>query len=119
VHWELARSYASASPDARSAIDAVFAGFNVYLGNYIGEFIGEVALNGFFVLIGFAALRSVQVGRWFGLAGIAVGVAGWVGAFRNITAMVDPIAEANNYLLAVWLIILGTVLIRWRAAATT
>ena len=117
MHWELARSYATVSPDARSAIDAVFAGLNVYLGNYIGEFVGEAALNGFFVLTGFAALRSAQVGRWFGLAGIAVGAAGWVGAFRNVTAVVDPIAEVNNYLLAVWLIVLGIVLIRWRAVA--
>jgi hypothetical protein len=113
VHWELARNYAMATPDGRSAIDAVFAGLNVYLGNYIGEFLGELALNAFFVLTGFAALHSVQVGRWFGLAGITVGVAGWVGAFRNVTAAVDPIAEVNNYLLTLWLLVLGVVLIRW------
>jgi hypothetical protein len=116
VHWALARSYVTASPDARSAIEAVFAGLNVYLGNYIGEFVGEVALNGFFVLTAFAALRSAQIGRWFGMAGIAVGVAGWVGAFRNVTAAVGLIADANNYLLAVWLIVLGIVLIKWRFA---
>jgi hypothetical protein len=114
VHWELARTYGTAAPAARSAIDSVFAGLNVYLGNYIGEFTGELALNAFFVLTGFAALRSAQVGRWFGVAGIAVGVAGWIGAFRNATTVVDPIAEVNNYLLPVWLIVLGVVCIRWK-----
>jgi hypothetical protein len=114
IHWELARVYAAASPDARIAVDAVFAGLNVYLGNYIGEFIGELALNGVFVLTGFAALRSAHVRRWFGVAGIVVGVAGWVGAFRNVTNLVDVIAEVNNYLLPLWLIVFGIVLIRWR-----
>ena len=116
IQWELARAYSTAAPDVRVAIDAVFAGLNVYLGNLLGEFVGELALNAFFVLTGFAALRAAQVGRWFGLGGIAVGVAGWIGAFRNVTAVVQPIAELNNYLLPVCLIVLGVVLIRWRAA---
>ena len=118
IHWELARTYAYAPPDARVAIDATFTGLNLYLGNYIGEFVGELALNGFFVVTGFAALHSTQVRRRFGLTGIAVGVAGWVGAFRNISSLVGPIAELNNYLLPVWLIVLGVVLIRWPATAT-
>jgi hypothetical protein len=116
VHWELARAYAGATADARSAIDAVFAGLNVYLGNYIGEFLGEMALNAFFVLVGLAALRSRDVGRWFGYAGIVVGVIGAIAAFRNVTSVVGPIAEVNNYVLPLWLIILGVVLIRWRPA---
>jgi hypothetical protein len=115
VHWELARAYAGATPDARITIDAVFAGLNVYLGNYIGEFIGEFALNGFFVLTGYAASRTLEAGRWFGIAGIAVGVAGWIGAFRNVTALVDPIAEINNFVLPLWLIVVGVFLIKWRA----
>jgi uncharacterized protein DUF4386 len=114
VHWELARAYATAGPDARGAIDPVFAGLNLYLGNYVGEFLGELALNAFFVLVGFAALRTARVGRWFGYAGIAVGVIGWIAAFRNVTSAVGLIADVNNYLLPLWLIVLGVILIRWR-----
>jgi hypothetical protein len=115
VHWELARAYATAAPEARGAIDAIFVGLNVYLGNYIGEFLGELALNAFFVLVGFAALRSAQAPRWFAYAGIAVGVIGWLAAFRNVTSAVSLIADVNNYLLPLWLIVLGVMLIRWRA----
>lgn len=113
IHWELASSYATASPDARTTIDAVFAGLNLYLGNFIGEFLGEIAMNGFFILTGFAALRSPGAPRWFAIAGMVVGVAGLVGAFRNVTAIVDPVAEVNNYLLMLWLIVMGVVLARW------
>jgi len=116
VHWELARAYVTATTDTRAAIDAVFLGLNVYLGNYIGEFLGELALNAFFVLVGIAALRSTATGRWFAIGGIAVGVIGWVAAFRNVTSAVAPVAEVNNYLLPLWLIVLGVVLIRWRPA---
>jgi hypothetical protein len=116
IHWELAQAYPTATADTRAAMDAVFLGLNAYLGNYIGEFVGELALNAFFVLVGFAALRSAAAGRWFGASGIAVGMFGWIAAFRNITSLVSPIAELNNYLLPLWLIVLGVVFIRWRTA---
>ena len=119
IHWELARAYATATPDARSALDALFLGLNVYLGNYLGEFVGELALNAFFVLVGSAALRSATTNRWVGFGGIGVGVIGWGGAFRNVTSVAAPIAEATNYLLPLWLIVLGVVLIRWRPLATS
>ena len=112
VHWELARAYPSASADARAAMDALFLGLNVYLGNYIGEFVGELALNAFFVLVGFAALRTTVTNRWFAVGGIAVGAMGWVAAFRNVTSVVSPVAAANNYLLPLWLIVVGVVLVR-------
>jgi hypothetical protein len=122
VHWELARAYPTATADARVAIDAVFLGLNVYLGNYVGEFVGEAAMNAFFVLAGFAALQSMPTKRWFGMGGIAVGAVGWVAAFRNVTSVVGPVAEVNNYLLPLWLVVLGVVLIRWsvtRAAVSS
>jgi hypothetical protein len=111
VHWELARAYPTATPDARVAIDAVFVGLNVYLGNFIGEFLGELALNGFFILV---AVAMVSAGhRRVGWIGVAVGVIGVAAAFRNVTTAVGLIAEINNYVLPVWLIVLGIVLVRW------
>ena len=40
LHWHLALAYADASPAAREAITAVFAASNIYLGNFVGEFLG-------------------------------------------------------------------------------
>jgi len=117
VHWELAQAYGTAGAEARQAIDAVFLGLNVYLGNFIGEFLGELALNLFFFATGAAALRSAQVGRWFGYAGMAVGANGWIAALRNTTTVVNPIAEVNNYVLPIWMIVLGVILIRWRSVS--
>ena len=116
VHWELARAYGAAGNDARQAMDAVFVGLNAYLGNFVGEFLGELALNVFFISVGIASLRSAQVGRWFPYSGIGVGVIGLVAALRNATAMVDAVATVNNYLLPLWLIVLGVTLMRWRTA---
>jgi len=114
VHWELARAYATASPDARFAVDAVFSGLNVYLGNFIGEFLGERSLNAFFILSALAMLRAGR--RWVGYGGLAVGALGLTAAFRNVTPAVALIADVNNYVLPLWLIALGVVLLRWRAA---
>jgi hypothetical protein len=113
VHWELARAYEMASPDARVAIDAVFRGLNVYLGNFIGEFLGELSMNAFFVLSGVAFLRAGR--KWVGYAGLAAGAIGMIAAFRNVTPAVGPIADVNNYVLPFWLIAMGVVLLRGRA----
>lgn len=119
VHLELARSYSTASAGGREAIDAIFRGLNTYLGNYIGEFVGELALNGFFVLVGIASLQAPSVRRWFGIAGILAGLVGWVAMFRNVSAIVAPIASLDNSVLPIWLIILGIVQVRWKDGATT
>jgi hypothetical protein len=34
--------------------------------------------------------------------------------FRNVTAAVAPVAEVNNYLLPLWMIIFGVTLLRMR-----
>jgi hypothetical protein len=113
VQWELARGYATASPDTRVAIDAMFRGLNAYLGNFIGEFLGELSLNAFFLLTGVALLRAGR--RWAGYCSIAVGAIGLLAALRNVTGAVSLVADVNNYVLPLWLIVLGVVLIRWRA----
>ena len=35
-----------------------------------------------------------------------------VGAFRNVLPQVQPLADINNYLLPLWLIVLGGAMIR-------
>jgi len=117
VHWELARAYGTASPDARLALDAVFLGLNAFLGNYVGEFLGELALNAFFLLSAFALVRAGR--RRLGAAGLLVGVIGIVAGFRNVTPAVALVADVNNYVLPLWLIVFGVVLARttWPARA--
>lgn len=110
VHWELARAYATASPDARVAIAAIFSGLNVYLGNFIGEFLGELSLNTFFVLSAVALLRAGR--KWASYAGLAAGAIGLIAAFRNVTPAVGLIAEVDNYVLPLWLVAMGVVLLR-------
>jgi hypothetical protein len=112
VHWELALAHASASSEARMTIAAVFSGLNSYLGNLVGEFLGELALNGFFVLSAVAMSRAGH--RWAGRGGLLAGSIGLIAAFRNATPAVSAIAELNNYVLPLWLIALGIVLVGWR-----
>ncbi len=115
IQWALARRWESADAGQRVVLDALFDGLNSYLGNYVGEFLGEFAFSVFFVLTGWALLRSRAVAPLFGGLGLATGVAGLVGMFRNVTTAVGPVAEINNYLLPAWMIVFGVVLLRWRA----
>ncbi len=115
IQWELGRAYATASMTERASLDAIFAGLNSYLGNFIGEFVGELALNLFFLLTGYAMLRAAERPRWLGIGGVAAGLIGLVAMFRNVTPAVAAIADANNYVLPLWLIVLGVALARERA----
>jgi uncharacterized protein DUF4386 len=112
-HWELARAWA-ADPGIRPALDAVFNAANTYLGNYIGEFLGELCFSVFFLLAASAMMKTGSgFPRWIGWLGIITGAAGLIGMFRNVTPAVAPIAEVNNYLLPLWMIVFGVGLLRY------
>lgn len=114
IHWRLAEAYGAADPGQRAVLAAVFDGLNSYLGNYVGEFLGELSVSVFFLLSAWAMLRSRVVPRWAAVVGLLTGVAGLVGMFRNITSAVDAVAAVNNYLLPLWMIGFGVVLLRHR-----
>jgi hypothetical protein len=114
IHWVLAAAYEKAGADARVSLGAVFKGLNLYLGNYIGEFLGEICLGAFFALTGVSMLDSAQYPLWLAIGGVAFGVLFIIGAFRNVTSKVQWLADINNYLLPLWMILLGGALIWWR-----
>ena len=111
VHWELARAWGAAAAGERLVLAAVFDGLNRYLGNFLGEFIGELGFSVFFVLSGVGLLRHPRAPRWLGWWGLATGVLGLIGMWRNVTQAVDAVAEANNYLLPAWMIGFGVWLV--------
>jgi hypothetical protein len=113
IHWALAEAYSPAGTEAKSALDAVFIGLNLYLGNYIGEFLGETTLAGFFLLSGLSMLEETRFPKWLGWAGSIFSVLFLIGAFRNVTSAVQFIADINNCLLPLWMIVMGTALIRY------
>jgi hypothetical protein len=116
IHWHLAQAYVQVAPAEQAVIAATFDGLNTYLGNFIGEFLGEMMVSVFFLLTSLCWLRVLPRRRWMAWFGVGTGVAGLIGMFRNVTTIVAPIAALNNYLLPVFMILLGGALMRWRAS---
>lgn len=96
----------------RKAIGYVFDGLNMYLGNVIGEFVGELLLNVFFIVTAIGLRTTPRVPRWSAHVGIVVGVAGLIGMWRNVTPTVAIVADIENSLLPLWLLVLGVLLVR-------
>ena len=111
IHWALAEAYSQAGSETQRSLDAVFNGMNLYIGNYIGEFLGETMLAAFFLLSGLSMLAEARFPKWLGWSGVVFSFLFLVGAFRNVTTAVQPVADINNGLLPLWMIVMGTGLI--------
>jgi len=114
IHWTLAEAYARSAPDARSSLETIFGGLNLYLGTYVGEFLGETCLAAFFVLTGFSMLDERRFPAWLGWFGIAFGLTFLIGAFRNAVPALQAVADINNTLLPAWMLLLGGAFV-WHA----
>lgn len=111
IHWALAEAYSQAGAETKSSLDAVFNGMNLYIGNYVGEFLGETALAAFFLLSGLSMLAEARFPKWLGWSGVVFSFLFLVGAFRNVTNAVQVVADINNGLLPLWMIVMGAALI--------
>jgi hypothetical protein len=118
VHWHLALAFQRAAPPEQAVLAAVFDGLNTYLGNYIGEFLGELSFSVFFLLTSIVWLQSPRPARWIGWLGLVTAISGFLGMFRNVTGALGPIAALNNYLLPVFMLVLGIALARWREVSS-
>jgi hypothetical protein len=117
IHWHLALAFEHAAPSEQRVLAAVFEGLNTYLGNYVGEFLGELCVSAFFLLTSIVWLQSPRTHQWIGWVGVGTAASGLVGMFRNVAGAVAPIAAVNNYLLPTFMIILGVALVCWPTAA--
>jgi hypothetical protein len=107
IHWELARAWASADASERVVLAATFDGLNRYLGNFVGEFLGELSVGMYFVLSGVGLWRHRNAPRFLSWWSITTGILGLVGMWRNVTPAVAVVANVNNYLLPLWMLGFG------------
>jgi hypothetical protein len=113
LQWSLAETWPTADSAARQAMTTTFDRANLYLGNLIGEFLGELFLNGFF-LAATLALSVVRTRHWLLIGGLAASALGFVAMLRNLAPFVAPAAALNNIVLPVWMLVLGVALFTTR-----
>lgn len=111
LHWILAGAWPTADASTRAIIAARFATANLYLGNVVGEFAGELFLNGFLLIASLAVAATGPRRQWPAALGVAAATIGWLAMLRNLTPLVATIAAANNAVLPLWMITIGAVLL--------
>jgi Domain of unknown function (DUF4386) len=112
IHWTLAAKWASASAEQRETYAVLFDATNRYLGNLLGELLGELALAGWLACIGTALRRSDRRAAGVVLLGAAALIG--IGALRQLTTLVDPIATLANAVLPIALVMSSVML--WQHA---
>lgn len=117
LQWQLALAWGDAAPAAREGLAATFALANRWLGNVIGEFLGELFLNSFFLAATLALVRADRAlapagtrARWLLPAGVLASALGFVALWRNTVPWLGPVAELNNGVLPLWMLVLGGAL---------
>jgi hypothetical protein len=110
LQWTLAQEWTSASPASREVLTSRFGTANLYLGNVIGEFAGELFLNAFFLSSTLALSAGRPRRRWLMFLGVAASTLGWIAMLRNFTPLVAAVATLNNIVLPLWMLTLGLAL---------
>lgn len=111
----LARAYLdpAASPAGREAALALYAAFNAYAGQAVGEHLGYLFTALWTVLIALALRRSPLVWPWFGPAGVLTGVGILAGLLEPAGVPGAGLVNAVAYTAwALWLIGLGAAWLR-------
>lgn len=99
------------------AINAVFAASNSYLGNFIGEVLGELFLNSFFLRAAIVLTRAAAPARhWLLVAGASASLLGGLAMLPNVTGWVELIEALNNVVLPIWMLVLGVAQVRHRTS---
>ncbi|HKP54411.1 MAG TPA: DUF4386 domain-containing protein [Chloroflexia bacterium] len=102
----------NSSQATRDATETVFEAFHTYLGVTVGEFLGFSTLSIWGALVGFALMDAALLNPILALVGVILSIgiflgnlefAGWKPA--------GAIVAISSGLFAVWLIVIGTVLL--------
>jgi Domain of unknown function (DUF4386) len=110
IEWTLARYWGTGASPSQPALAAIFDASNVFLGNVVGEFIGEMCLALWFLALAIAFRRNGR--RLVGYLGMGTALLLAVAGLRNITTAVAVAAQINNVTLPLWMLTLGILFIR-------
>jgi hypothetical protein len=110
----------SAGEAQRAAAAMVFEAFHRYAGMGIGEHLGYLSTSVWTFLVALVMLRTPLFGRWLGLSGMALAIGIAAGLLEPAGLELAGTVNAISYLAwALWLIILGVVLLVRRPAAAS
>lgn len=109
-----------ASEAQRTAAAMVFEAFHRYAGMAVGEHLGYLSTGVWTFLVALVMLRSPLFGRWLGLSGMALALGVATGLLEPAGVPLVGAINAISYLAwALWLVVIGVVLLVRRPAATT
>lgn len=116
----LAQAYLdpAASEAQRAAAAMVFEAFHRYAGMAVGEHLGYMSTSIWTFLVALLMVRSPLFGRWLGVSGMALALGVATGLLEPAGVPFVGAINAISYLAwALWLIIVGVVLLARRPAA--
>jgi hypothetical protein len=103
----------ASSEATRAAVVVVFEAFNRYAGMAIGEHLGFLCTGIWTFLIAASLIKTRFISAWLGGLGMALAVGIVLGVFEVVGwEFAGPINAISYLLWAIWLVIVGVLLIR-------
>jgi hypothetical protein len=103
----------ASSEATRAAVVVVFEAFNRYAGMAIGEHLGFLCTGSWTFLIAASLIKTRFISAWLGGLGMALAVGIVLGVFEVVGwEFAGPINAISYLLWAIWLVIVGVLLIR-------
>ena len=115
----LAQSYLAPEATEMQRVTAIglFDAFNHYAGAGVGEHLGYLTTAVWTLLTAVVMVRTGLLSRWLGIAGGVLGVGIAAGLVEPAGWQLGGAINAISYLLwAVWLLVLGVILLRGRSS---
>lgn len=125
VRWPFLVSYLSdiyvhpaSSAATRDSVALIFQAFGHYAGNGVGENLGYLLTSVWTLLIALVIRRSPHFAPWLGWVGVAIALGIFAGVFVPLGIGAASAINAFSYILwALWLVVLGVMLLRSRESA--
>ena len=116
VFWGLGEMYSEVSVEDQLGLAAVYHHIDLYLGTFIGRYLGAFSLYMFVLFTSLAIFRDKRLQNWMAWLGLVAVLFGAMGFLKDVSETSRAFYEVGQVLMftPLWMILIGIALVRFK-----